>query len=273
MLFCIAYAQDNNESIHPIAALLEPPSTMTSPSSSSSLSPPTTNADAPGPSAAVEFKVYRPPTALDAPPPPTLSDDYFTPTTADIRSRQAELQARRVALTDRPLELKATREVAEKARRERWPETRIRVKFPDQTMLERKFPSTDKIRSVYAFVRACLTDEAKPIKFILYQSPPKRDLKVSDPNVRDQTLYDLHLTPSSVLLLRFEDESMNHDQAPAPLLPSILEQAIDIPVPPAAPAEPTSPPKPSTPAAPSAGSRNNDGGEKKIPKWLKLGKK
>lgn len=140
-------------------------------------------------------------------------------------------------------------------------------------MLERKFPSTDKIRSVYAFVRACLTDEAKPIKFILYQSPPKRDLKVSDPNVRDQTLYDLHLTPSSVLLLRFEDESMNHDQAPAPLLPSILEQAIDIPVPPAAPAEPTSPPKPSTPAAPSAGSRNNDGGEKKIPKWLKLGKK
>ncbi|KAF6743269.1 hypothetical protein DFP72DRAFT_934377 [Ephemerocybe angulata] len=243
---------------------------MASPSPPSAVSPPITDAGSPGPSAvqqpgtpAVEFKVYRPPTALDAPPPPTLSDDYFTPTTADIRSRQAELQARRVALTDRPLELKATREVAEKARRERWPETRIRVKFPDQTMLERKFPSTDKIRSVYAFVRACLTDEAKPIKFILYQSPPKRDLKVSDPNVRDQTLYDLHLTPSS---------SMNHDQAPAPLLPSILEQAIDIPVPPAAPAEPTSPPKSPTPAASSAGSRNNDGGEKKIPKWLKLGK-
>lgn len=41
------------------------------------------------------------------------------------------------------------------------------------------------------------------------QSPPKRDLKVSDPKVRDLTLAELQLAPSSVLLLRFEEESLN----------------------------------------------------------------
>ena len=39
--------------------------------------------------------------------------------------------------------------------------------------------------------------------------PPKRDLKVSDPAVKNLTLAELHLAPSSVLLLRFEDESLN----------------------------------------------------------------
>lgn len=68
----------------------------------------------------------------------------------------------------------------------------------------------------------------KPIKFILCsciwrfgtgfgfnihsfidQSPPKRDLLVSDPNVRNLSLVELQLAPSSVLLLRFTDESLN----------------------------------------------------------------
>jgi hypothetical protein len=41
------------------------------------------------------------------------------------------------------------------------------------------------------------------------QSPPKRDLKVSDPKVRDLSLTELQLAPSSVLLLRFEDDALN----------------------------------------------------------------
>lgn len=39
--------------------------------------------------------------------------------------------------------------------------------------------------------------------------PPKLDLKLTDPKVCDQTLAKLQLAPSSVLLLRFEDEAMN----------------------------------------------------------------
>ena len=82
---------------------------------------------------------------------------------------------------------------------------------------------------MYAFVRSSLRDDVKPIKFILCMpfvcyryisnsnahdisesdQPPSRDLKVSDLEVRDLTLAQLHLTPSSVLLLRFEDETLN----------------------------------------------------------------
>ena len=39
--------------------------------------------------------------------------------------------------------------------------------------------------------------------------PPRRDLKVSDPGVRDLSLAELQLAPSSVLLLRFEDDELN----------------------------------------------------------------
>ena len=106
-------------------------------------------------------------------------------------------------------------------------QTTIRIRFSDRTQLEKSFPSTDKIRSVYAFVRGLLREDVQAIKFILCtriyspsllsvtdikflaQSPPKRDLKVSDPNVKNLSLAELQLAPSSVLLLRFEVESLN----------------------------------------------------------------
>lgn len=52
-------------------------------------------------------------------------------------------------------------------------QTTIRVKFADRTLLEKTFPSTDKIRSVYAFVRGSLREDVKPIKFVLceYSTP------------------------------------------------------------------------------------------------------
>lgn len=68
----------------------------------------------------------------------------------------------------------------------------------------------------------------KPIKFVLcayiisymiisfsahrmslVQTPPKRELRVSDLKVRDQTLLQLQLAPTAILHLKFEDESLN----------------------------------------------------------------
>jgi len=186
----------------------------------------------------------------------------------------------------------------------------VRIKFPDQTQLEKTFPSTNKIRTIYAFVRSCLTDEVKPIKFILCtsssnvassncshrfldQSPPKRDLKVSDPQVRDQTLYDLHLAPSSILLLRFEDESMNRsssalsphlsmltpltdDQYPAPLYPSILSHATELPIPPPEPSANLERPTPLAPPPPKPNSSTSKGPiskerEEKLKNLLRFG--
>ncbi|TFK40098.1 hypothetical protein BDQ12DRAFT_483391 [Crucibulum laeve] len=218
------------------------------------------------------FKVYNPSNFVNAAPAPSLPDEYFTPTASDLKAAQATLSARTQALVNAPLQLRATREATEKAKRARWPQTTIRIRFTDRTQLEKVFPSTDKIRSVYAFVRSCLREDVRPIKFILYQSPPKRDLKVSDPNVRDLSLADLQLAPSSILLLRFEDETLNHTNISAPLAPSVLALATDLPMPPSL--DQDIPPGGSNHPQSSANSNSmSKPGEKKIPKWLKLGLK
>ncbi|TFY52215.1 hypothetical protein EVG20_g10651 [Dentipellis fragilis] len=214
------------------------------------------------------YKVYKPPrTGHNS--PRELPDDYFTPSAADLKAAQAALSARTQALTNAPFQARAVRETDEKAKRERWPETTIRIRFTDRMQLEKTFPSADKIRSVYAFVRNSLREDAKPSKFILYQ-PPKRDLKVSDPAVRDLSLAELQLAPSSVLLVRFLDESMNHPDYPAPLAESVIEHAEDLPTPPdfdnPNQQQPASKPSTSSSSKPSTTAT----GEKKIPKWLKL---
>jgi len=214
------------------------------------------------------FKLYKPASPqMKATPPEDLPDIYFTPTAADIMDAQATLAARAQALVNAPLQIRSQREAAEKSKRDRWPNTTIRIRFTDRTQLEKTFPSTDKIRSVYAFVRSSLRDDVKPVKFILYQ-PPNRDLKVSDLRVRDLTLTELHLTPSSVLLLRFEDDSLNSTDVPAPLLPSIMSQATELPSPPSFHSDlsqqAVSSSKQSVPLLPD---------EKKIRKWLKIGLK
>jgi tether containing UBX domain for GLUT4 len=177
------------------------------------------------------------------------------------------LTARTQALVNAPLQLRATKEALDKTKRDRWPNTTIRVRFSDRTQLEKTFPSTDKIRSVYAFVRSSLRDDVKPVKFILYQSPPKRDLKVSDPKVRDLTLAELQLAPSSVLLLRFEDETLNRSDALAPLLSTVAAQATELSNPPTLESTVMAP-KPE-----GAGSSSTSLGQKKIPKWFKSGLK
>lgn len=60
------------------------------------------------------------------------------------------------------------------------------------------------------FVRGCVLYTASVSQFPnVDQTPPRRELKVSDPKVRDLTLFQLQLAPSSVLLLGFLDESLN----------------------------------------------------------------
>jgi tether containing UBX domain for GLUT4 len=142
------------------------------------------------------------------------------------------------------------------------PQTTIRIRFTDMTQIEKAFPSTDTISSVYAFVHSTLREDVQPTKFVLCkipelsflsqrlgrlldQSPPRRDFDVSDPKVVFLSLADLQLAPSSVLLVRFENESLNGgcgsqifllrilescfaaSNIPAPLAPSVLSQAVD----------------------------------------------
>ncbi|KAI0788072.1 hypothetical protein C8Q74DRAFT_653541 [Fomes fomentarius] len=242
----------------------------------SSTSPPHANPQQ-GTPAALEkpsFRYFRPPASQQL--RSELPESYFEHTAADVRAQQASLIARRDALHNAPLKTAAIREAEDKKRRARWPQTTIRVKFADRTLLEKTFPSTDKIRSVYAFVRGSLREDVKPIKFVLYQSPPKREYKVSDPKVRDLTLAELDLSPSSVLMIKFDDDRFNHIDAPAPLDASILARIEDFPSPPNFDSQPQTDNDDKT----SEGSKprtnffaKKDEGERKLPKWLKLGPK
>lgn len=215
-----------------------------------------------------ECKVLKPPTSAVSPKLGELPDSFFTPTAEDLKAAQATLMARTQALTNAPLQLRATREAAEKAKKDRWPNTTIRVRFSDRTQLEKTFPSTEHIKSVYTFVHSSLRDDVKPVNFILYQSPPKREFRVSDPKIREMTLAELQLAPSSVLLVRFEDGSLNRSDVPAPLLPTLMAQAIDLPTPPSF-GEDARAPWSTTPI----NTKTTPHKEKKVPKWLKLAQK
>jgi hypothetical protein len=41
------------------------------------------------------------------------------------------------------------------------------------------------------------------------QTPPRREFRVSDPEIRGKSLFDLRLSPSSVLYVKFVDEHIN----------------------------------------------------------------
>ncbi|KAG8778973.1 hypothetical protein FRB91_009636 [Serendipita sp. 411] len=218
------------------------------------------------------FRVWRPPraTGTTSTIPRDLPDSYYEVTAMDVMMLQGSRITERERLLDAPLKTSLIRDREERQREAKYPTTTIRVKFPDQTQLERTFPSSDKIRSVYAFVRNSLREDVKPIKFVLYQTPPRRELKVSDPNVREKTLFQLQLAPSSVLMLSFFDESLNHKDVPAPLAESVLQMAQDLPPPPVF-SEPSPQPSGSSTTGSAAVAAAALGA--KIPKWLKVSKK
>ena len=56
-----------------------------------------------------------------------LPESYFTPTAADLKAAQATLTARSQALVNAPLQLRTTREAAERAKRDRWPNVSFRL--------------------------------------------------------------------------------------------------------------------------------------------------
>lgn len=94
--------------------------------------------------------------------------------------------------------------------------------------------------------------------------------------MRDLTLFELQLAPSSVLLLRFEDDALNDPDVPAPLNSTVIGQAEDLPIPPNFDVEPA--PKKGAAAASSTPSSKPttsqpSGKEQKLAKFLKLGPK
>ena len=67
-------------------------------------------------------------------------------------------------------------------------------------------PSSSYVRGTVSFSPAD-TD----VCHRLDQTPPPRELKVSDPKVRDLSLLQLQLVPTAVLHVKFIDEALNRE--------------------------------------------------------------
>ncbi|CAE6425715.1 unnamed protein product [Rhizoctonia solani] len=211
------------------------------------------------------FKLWNPPTETRPTVAPELED--LEPTAAEIVAAYQAQARKSENLRNAPLLTQEIRERQQREKYKKWPNCVIRIRFHNQMQLEKSFPSTNKIKSVYAFVRDCLNEETKPIKFILYQ-PPARELKVSDAAVRDKSLLELQLAPSSVLLLRFLSDELNDRERNPPLHKSILAAAVDFPMVPDVP-QPV-PDKDMSETKPGTIGKSGNEVENKLARFLKL---
>ncbi|WVF72702.1 hypothetical protein IAT40_007520 [Kwoniella sp. CBS 6097] len=263
-------------------------------------------------------KVYNPVSSSSTSTPGTPADpseEFFEPTLADVQSHHASVLARNKRLNEAPLLTSKHRDAEkaerEKAKRERWPNTTIRIKFSDGTIIQNVFPSNSPIQPVYAFVRTVLRDEVREKPFILWQPPRTKypehltqPAAGSKPTTKStpsyakasiippanygfvrgsvvqglqggtggkESLFDLGLVPQSVLMIKFDGDEMNTSSYPAPIRDEL--KAHSEPLPAAIPKEAS---KSSAAAAGNQASASGQGagtgtGEKKIPKWLQKG--
>ncbi|TYJ56064.1 hypothetical protein B9479_003174 [Cryptococcus floricola] len=247
------------------------------------------------------IKVYNPASATATPNTEDLPADFFEPTLSDVRAIHGTNAARNKRLNEAPLLTSKYREAEkgerERMKREKWPETTIRVKFGDGTVVQ------GVIQPVYDFVRSTLSPSAVAEPFILYQPPrtlfpehpppeQKPTKKPINPLMKNsivtpagygsvrggpvqglqggkggkETLAELGLVPQSLLVVRWDDGDMNASSYPAPLKDELKQKSE--PLPPAAPKQPDAP----APTASSGGTKTETPtGEKKIPKWLQKG--
>jgi tether containing UBX domain for GLUT4 len=142
-----------------------------------------------------------------------------------------------------PLQLRSAREAKEKAKRDRWPQVCAFHYYYPQSWSDsvvdhypRSFLRPNSTREDISFqpkhpIRLCICTiiitrrhgiheihalfvsinclHLCALTRFIDQSPPKRDLDMLNPAIRDLTLSELHLSPSSVVLIRFEEPSLN----------------------------------------------------------------
>jgi tether containing UBX domain for GLUT4 len=107
------------------------------------------------------------------------------------------------------------------------------VRFSDRTTLEGLFPATTQIPTLYDFIRAHLAPKYAMIPFTIYQTPPKRDLpEKGDAKLQGKTIKELGMAPQAIISIHWVEASMNGNTFAAPLDPSVLSQAKELPTPP-----------------------------------------
>ncbi|PWN44261.1 hypothetical protein IE81DRAFT_321406 [Ceraceosorus guamensis] len=217
-----------------------------------------------------EVRLFLPP---DTAGPSTASriassDSDPKPTAAELKAAFGGALSGRNG-PDAPLMTKAMRE-KEDARlgrvKKQYTDVRIRIRFPSRHQLEAVFPIEATINAAYDFVRSHLNAQGQKASFILYQTPPKRDLGEKDVKLKGKTFGEMGFAPQAVLMLRWEKADWNTSTSQAYLSNALLQQASPLPAPPSFEQQVNSPHAAQTSQKPT---EEKATGEKKMPKWLK----
>ncbi|KAI8051162.1 hypothetical protein BDF22DRAFT_777329 [Syncephalis plumigaleata] len=205
----------SNDSVSDTMDTKEPINTSTETANTDETSATTTTIDR-------MLRVFR------APPPGTpiahhqidLPDSFFELTPLELKTLWNSQQAKRQAQENAPLLTSAMRKAEEEKRKQRYPKTMIRVRFPDRVQLQLQFLSRETVGKVYQVVRQYLHEPSRP--FTLYTTPPRNNLTNMD--IR---LIDAQLAPASVL--HFSWNQPAHEDGTCYLKEELVNLAEDLP--------------------------------------------
>ncbi|KAL9031840.1 MAG: hypothetical protein Q9196_000154 [Gyalolechia fulgens] len=188
--------------------------------------PPFPTADNPG---SRPVTVYRPPSSST----PRAAQQAFNEADYEPSIRHAKQHQARLQNAGRNTTLLSNKELAEKenAKAQKLAEIKdvqIRVRFPDQTMVERTFSSLDTARSLYDFVRENLRNENEP--FLLSYTSAKGSRTIPQSST-EKLVSDLGMAGKTLLNVSW-DEGASVETRTKPILKEHLEaQARDIEIP------------------------------------------
>ncbi|KAF9183386.1 Tether containing UBX domain for GLUT4 [Haplosporangium sp. Z 767] len=254
----------------------------------------TTTVPQPKPLAAVEepiardVKVFKPPADTDMPLSNQidLPDDFYTLTSQDVMKLMNSQKTKREAEENRGFKTAAVRAEEEKARERRYPNTIVRIRFPDRVQLQATFRSQDTVGDVRKWVAGACVGHGE--KFDLYTTPPKKILADDK-----QTLYQAGLAPQSIVYFSWKDSKLNTH---SPFLNGeYMMKMQDLPIPGLEPEETKAETASSSPGEDQglnqtgsmpvmtkeqkrmsdrmSSSKSGSGSSGGLPKWMKLSKK
>lgn len=210
------------------------------------------------------------PVAAQAPP----EENDFTPSIAHAKLHQARLQdssRNKRLLSDKELEEKAA---AEEARLAAIKNVLVKIRFPDNTSSDWQVDNTKTGAFLYEAVKHVMADSSLPFHLVL----PGGKTTIADNDSQKHNLVRAYKLSGRVLINLVWD-----DKVPAPvrkqpfLKSSVVQQGQKIKVQDIPKEAPDDDPKGRAVASGSEekkdDTKKSEGGAKKMPKWLKLGKK
>uniref|UniRef100_A0A5S6QUQ7 UBX domain-containing protein n=1 Tax=Trichuris muris TaxID=70415 RepID=A0A5S6QUQ7_TRIMR len=156
-------------------------------------------------------------------------DEFYTVTTRDAIAIQKRLQEVSKLLSNPPLVSQSKLRDAEMERkRSSWKVTIIKVKLPQQWILQATFRSDEPVKNVHEFVRCCLANPDAPFTLVLLPGrtivPSEEGLIEADAVLKPEIL---KMTTSSSAALTHSLQSLSGNQRFSPLTTLSCEEHKD----------------------------------------------